>query len=204
MDDSKKLELRRKEQELATLEAKANFLLDTMYDISFHDSDSLQKIQKYREEIDKVNTAIDLIRDEIFLLRKNQICSNEKINLYFDYDSIERGYGEVIVVLHGTSTIIGSVRLNRENDDVFGNISYGLNKEYRGHHFMLQSLELLKDTMLKMKIVKPIITVEPNNLSSVKTIQSFGGVLVQEHNDKEVYYDTYEVDLLEKEEKKRK
>lgn len=58
--------------------------------------------------------------------------------------------------------------------------------------------------MLKMRIIKPIITVEPDNLASVKTIQAFGGVLVQKHNNKELYYDTYEVDLLGKQEPKKR
>lgn len=133
------------------------------------------------------------------------VASNEILDIYLDYGSINRGYGNFEIFLHATSTKIGHIRLNT---DVFreelGNIGYSLFEEYRGQHFMLQSLELLKDTMLKMKIVKPIITVKPQNLVSVKTIEAFGGILVQKHNDKELYYDTYEVDLLEKEEEKRR
>lgn len=113
---------------------------------------------------------------------------------------MNKGYGNFEIFLHGTPTKIGHVRLNRDTDKVFGNIGYGLDEEYRGHHFMLQSLDLLKDTMLKMKIVKLIITVEPDNEASIKTIQAFGGVLTENHD----WYDTYEVDLTKKESAKKR
>ena len=204
MEENKQKELQEKEEELENLITKFHILNDSIYDISPYDPDFQEKRQKYREKITKVWTAIDLLKNEIHFLKHNPVVSNANIDLYLERGSIEEGYVELDVFLHETHTKIGYVRLNKENDKVFGNIGYGLYEEYRGHHFMLQSLELLKDIMLKMRIVKPIITVEPNNLASVKTIEAFGGVLVQEHNNKELYYDTYEVDLLEKQDPKKR
>lgn len=204
VDENKKKELQEKEEELENLITKFHILNDTIYDISPYNPDFQKKRQKYREKITKILTTIDLLKNEIYFLKHNPVVSNAKLDLYLGRGSIEEGYVEFDVFLHATSVKIGHVRLNKENDNVFGNIGYGLDKEYRGHHFMLQSLELLKDIMLKMRIIKPIITVEPDNLASVKTIQAFGGVLVQKHNNKELYYDTYEVDLLEKQEPKKR
>lgn len=142
-------------------------------------------------------------KDEMYFLEHSPLISNTNIDLYLESGSIEDDYVEFNIFLHETHTKIGHVTVNKVKDEVFGNIGYGLYEEYRGHHFMLQSLELLKDTMLKTKLVKPIITVVPNNLASVKTIQDFGGYLVKEHNNKERYYDTYEVNLLEQQEPKK-
>ncbi len=86
----------------------------------------------------------------------------------------------------------------------FANIEYEIEKEHRGHHYALQSLELLIETMLKMKIRFPVITVLSQNEASIRTIQELGGRLIEPHDNKKQYYDTYEVNLLESSNPKRK
>ena len=187
------LNIIKKTEELKNVEEQ----LALLQNISFS---SKAKQQEIDQKVKELFYRLDLIRGEIRFLEKNPIVSNEKLDIYFDHGSIENGYGIFEIHLHRSPTRIGYVRLIREPNNSFGNISYELDKKYRGHRFILQSLELLKVTMLKMKIVKPIITVEPENLASVKTIQAFGGVLTEKHD----WYDTYEVDLLEKQETKKR
>ena len=194
MGENQDLEIVKKMEELKELEEQLSLLQNT----SFSSSDNRQEIDN---KIGKLFSKIDLVRGEIRFLEGNPVVSNEKLDIYFDNGSMEDGYGIFEIHLHGTSNRIGYVRLIREPHNSFGNISYALDGKYRGHHFMLQSLDLLKDTMLKMKIVKPIITVEPDNLASVKTIQAFGGILTEKNNG---WYDTYEVDLTEKQSPKKR
>lgn len=197
MDSKKYIELRKRklEEELEQLYKKLDAFIDeqAFYRSYGRDVGIGQKISETYEEISK-------IRGEIHLIDKDPVASNEIIDIYLEEGSIEKGYGYFAIFLHGTSTKIGHVRLNNKPDNQFGNIGYGLDEEYRGHRFMLQSLEILKETMLKMKIIKPILTVEPNNKASVRTIQNFGGVLISKNS----YYDTYEVDLESDEISKKK
>ena len=76
---------------------------------------------------------------------------------------------------------------------MLGNVGAELNKEYRGNRYSLQALELLKDIMIDKGLTKPIFTVRPNNIPSIKTIENFGGKLIEEEPDLNIY----EVDLLE-------
>ena len=208
MDDSKILEIEAKrdalEEKLENLEEKLELLYVEDRKIDLDDSNFLEKTMEIHTKKEQVFQEMDKIREEIDLLLKPLVASNETLDIYLENGGIRKGYGNFSVFLHGTSTRIGHVRLNRENNNVFGNVGYGLDAKYRGHHFMLQSLNLLKKTMLKMKIVKPVITVEPKNIASVKTIQAFGGVLTESHKDNDRYYDTYEVDLSNEEATKKR
>lgn len=197
MENSKDLELELKKAKLEELQEKLDALFEKEREIYYSESDSLDKRIEIRQEIEQVYQEKNRVYEEIFLLENQPVASNEILDIYPYDGDIKKDYGNFAIFLHGTSTRIGHVRLNRVTDKVFGNIGYGLDEEYRGHHFMLQSLNLLKDSMLKMKIVKPIITVEPDNLASVKTIQAFGGILTEGHQEYNRYYDTYEVDLTD-------
>lgn len=160
-----------------------------------------------RELSDKIHQTfheIDRVCGEIHLLENNSIASNEKLDIYLEAGSIEEENGEFGIYLHGISTRIGCVSLRSNFYKLLGNVGYGLDEEYRGHRFMLQSLELLRKTMIQMKIYKPIITVESDNEPSIHTIQNFGGVLIQPHDGKEIWYDTYEVDLMTNKTSKKK
>lgn len=193
MEENQNLEIVKKRKELKELEEQLSLLQNTPFSGS-------NKQQEIDNKIRNLFSKIDLVRGEIRFLEGNPIVSNEKLDIYLDNGSIENGCGIFEIHLHGTPNRIGYVRLIRDPHNSFGNISYALDEKYRGHHFMLQSLDLLKDTMLKMKIVKPIITVEPDNEASIKTIQAFGGVLTENNG----WYDTYEVDLTEKQSPKKR
>lgn len=198
VDHKKYIEFKKKQlkERLEQLYDKLDFLVDeqAFYHPYGRDEDEInQRISETYEEINQIH-------GEIHLIDKDLVASSEIVDIYLEEGSIEKGYGYFAIFLHGTSTRIGHVRLNSRPDNCYGNIGYGLGEGYRGHRFMLQSLELLKETMLKMKIIKPILTVEPDNMASVRTIQNFGGVLIRENSD----YDTYEVDLMKDETAKKK
>lgn len=192
MEESKSLRLESTKKKLEKLQKELEILIDKEREIS--------------HKINQVFCEIDRARSEIHLLENNPVASNETLDIYLEEGSIEEESASFGIYLHGTSTRIGrvSLRSNFYESLWLGNVGYGLDEEYQGHRFMLQSLELLKETMIRMKIYKPVITVEPNNEPSIHTIQNFGGVLIQPHDGKKIWYDTYEVDLMADETPKKK
>ena len=56
--------------------------------------------------------------------------------------------------------------------------------------------------MITKGLTNIIITAYPDNLPSIKTIESFGGLLIKEANDDQ-NWNTYEVDLLNKNNQKK-
>lgn len=199
MEESKSLRLESTKKKLEKLQKELEILIDKERRV--YDRNEEREIS---HKINQVFCEIDRARSEIHLLENNPVASNETIDIYLEEGSIEEESAYFGIYLHGTSTRIGRVSLRGDFYRSLGNIGYGLDEEYRGHRFMLQSLELLKETMIRMKIYKPVITVEPNNEPSIHTIQNFGGVLIQPHDGKKIWYDTYEVDLMADETPKKK
>ena len=68
---------------------------------------------------------------------------------------------------------------------------------------MIQSLELLKSPLIERNIINPILTTFPDNLASIKTIERFGGKLIEEANNSH-YYNIYQADLSNTTETKKR
>lgn len=201
MEESKSLRLESTKKKLEKLQKELEILIDK--ERRTYDRNEEREIS---HKINQVFCEIDRARSEIHLLENNPVASNETLDIYLEEGSIEEKIASFGIYLHGTSTRIGRVSLRSDFYESLwlGNVGYGLDEEYQGHRFMLQSLELLKETMIRMKIYKPVITVEPNNEPSIHTIKNFGGVLIQPHDGKKIWYDTYEVDLMADEAPKKK
>ena len=214
MEDSKNLELEFKKKDLESKKYELEQLCEELKNLiatkeEFYYWENKQrkiqrKIDRVTREINRIRSEIDRINVEIYVLENNPVVSNENLDIYLREGNIEDGYGFFEIFLHGTSTKIGRVTLYTYPMNAYGNVGYGLEEEYRGHRFMLQSLEILKETMIKMKIFKPIFTVEPDNLPSVHTIRNFGGTLIKDHQEYNTWYDTYEVDLMAEKPSKKK
>lgn len=155
----------------------------------------IEDYREYRDAIPEINVLRDKIwqlYEEIELLREPDF-SNGVIDVYSEEGNEENYY----ITVSGNKERIGHIRVTWESFSRYlGNIGYSLDENYRGHHYTLQALELLRDTMIEKGLTKPIITVYPDNIPSIKTIEKFGGVLIQEANE-EQNWNTYEVDLLE-------
>lgn len=205
MSDINNLEVKKRRKELNELSEKLNSLLNSLHTLSSHDADFEDKQKEFNQKMDQIFHKMNIIRGEIYLLENKPVASNENLDIYLREGNIEDGYGFFEIFLRGTSTKIGRVTLyTYPIDDRYGNVGYGLEEEYRGHRFMLQSLEILKETMIKMKIFKPVFTVEPDNEPSIHTIQNFGGTLIKNHQEYNTWYDTYEVDLMAEKPSKKK
>jgi len=159
--------------------------------------DSLKR-RNYIKELEQISHEIMMIKYEIFTI-KGPIVSNQDIDIYLDVELSTKEEKNYFIAIHNTLDKIGYVRVTLENvTSYLGNIGYRLDKKFRGNGYMLQALNLLKPTMIEEGLTKPKITVYPNNISSVKTIEKFGGKLIPKENDI-VGWDTYEVNLSEEE-----
>lgn len=156
------------------------------------------------EHGEKVYRPIFILREKIKELQRmlslNQFpaYSNGVLDLYLDEsaDKVGKVSENYNITLTGEKRFIGYVRVTYDNmsDNFLGNIGYELKREFRGNGYMLQALEILREPMLKKGLEKPVITVQSDNIPSVRTIEKFGGKKL----DKDEWYDSYEVDLEEK------
>ncbi len=60
------------------------------------------------------------------------------------------------IYLHGTDEYIGNIWFDEGSDPelvkYYGNVGYEIKKEYRGHHYALKALKLIKKVMLEDNI----------------------------------------------------
>lgn len=81
-----------------------------------------------------------------------------------------------ICLLDGT--IIGECNLRVGYNDlssIVGNIGYGIHESYRGHHYASKACRLLFILAKKHQMDYVIISCEPENAASIKTIESLDG-----------------------------
>jgi len=150
----------------------------------------------------EVYTKIYVLENKILELQrrirveKGPTYTDGVLDLYLEDDSKIGSFENYNIALAGTGRFIGSIRVayGDMRDNIFGNIGYKLSRKFRGNGYMLQALEILRGPMIHKGLERPIITVEPDNKPSVRTIEKFGGKKVDDSN----WYDTYEVDLKEK------
>ncbi|MDR2025365.1 MAG: GNAT family N-acetyltransferase [Hungatella sp.] len=114
----------------------------------------------------------DFLRsDEIFLKLEKTVEGNadkDWLPAYY-FDICDKG-----------GTKIGKCDLRiGHNEKVYygGNIGYGIDKEYRGHHFAGKACMLLFELARKHHMEYLIITCNPDNYASRKTCEYAGGVL---------------------------
>ncbi len=182
------------EDKLYCLTAQMNKLYEEkIFSCDYLDDSVIEKLDRLKEEyfrtirdIEKLKKA-DYSDGELDLV-VNEHKSNGERNVYYD------------IRLTDDLSYIGEIRVTYVNHDrFFGDIGYELVPKYRGNGYMLQALNILKEPLIERGLTKPILTVFPDNIASVKTIQRFGG----EKIDSTGFYDIYQVDL-EEESKRRK
>lgn len=128
--------------------------------------------------------AEDLRTNEIFLkLSKTCDAQPEKKWLpayYFD-----------ICLLNGISIGHCDLRIgHNEKTYIGGNIGYGIDEEYRGHHYAATACELLFKQARKHSMDYLIITCVPDNIASSRTCEITGGKFLEIANipeDNEMY-----------------
>jgi predicted acetyltransferase len=60
-----------------------------------------------------------------------------------------------------------------------GHIGYEIDNDYRGHHYASKALSLLKTFAVENGMRRLLLTCDPKNIASRKTIERSGGVLIE-------------------------
>ena len=173
--------------QLNTLQEEKIFGSDSDDKTAINEMISLLKEQYFKvvDELETIRQA-DYSDGELDLL-VNEHKGNGTNDVWYD------------IRLTNTPVYIGEIRVTYCNPvRFFGDIGYELKKEYRGNGYMLKALNVLKEPLRERGLTHPRLTVYPSNIPSVKTIEHFGGKKV----DTTGFYDIYEVDLDEGENKK--
>lgn len=173
----------------------------------------IDKLDAIQEQIDKLNEKINLMHDEgnIKGLRKKRLYSYqlkerallEKVRLldielrflkppiksngvielrkWFNKDSYS-------ICLCGERCEVGVINYRGYHDSFcYGDIGYVIYKKYRGNNYAYQSLCLLSELLKERGINDFLISAEVKNIASNKTIQKYGGMLIDNINGIYVY-----------------
>lgn len=164
----------------------------------------LHALEKYGYSMNTVQRIMD-INHQISLLESEYPYADgptyqgDEIDLYLNEQEQESNALEgeyYTITFHGTTKRIGTLRLSLELDKIipfYANVGYSILPKYRGNHYALKTLELVRPDLLKKGFSTIKITAYPDNIASIKTIEAFGG---QKLNPEEgENWNTYEVDL---------
>lgn len=155
------------------------------YEIREEYDKKLKKYYKLYEELDK-------IKDLEFVKTNDCYTSDEEIDLYlFDYD-INLGSRFCKIYLHNKPILVGEINYRGKMKCFpFGNISYCIDKKFQGNNYALKALKLITDKIYEDGIDKVFISAHDDNIPSLKTIEKFGGILIEKIS----HICSYECDL---------
>lgn len=103
------------------------------------------------------------------------LASDDEISLVMpDYHS---GTFDVYEIIRAEdSEFVGYISYYYENDEIAGNVSYEIFKEYSGHNYAKKALKLFAKNIFKIDDSDLFISILPNNIASIKTAVGAGAV----------------------------
>lgn len=163
--------------------------------LSYVEGEDFSIFLKYRDRLSYLDSQISNLNQRITEL-KGPTYSGERIDLYLEPSFSHPSFFFYSLSVKEVFCRIGHIKISLIPLASLGeaNIGYRLSKEYQGNHYMLEALELLRTPMINLGLPKPLISVEPDNFASIRTIEKYGGVLKIPATEQREYY-TYEVDL---------
>lgn len=87
------------------------------------------------------------------------------------------------IYLHNTRTRVGYIDLRIGYSEYLyylGNIGYRIEEAYRGHSYAFQACQLVFQYAAKLKQPYLIITCDPNNIPSRRTLEKLQGTFLEE------------------------
>jgi len=107
---------------------------------------------------------------DIVLVHKYRSGVLHRFDLYY-YD----------IMIHGTNQRIGYIDLrvgHSEHLYYLGNIGYRIFEEYRGHYYAYKACLIVFDVAKKIGLSYLIITCDPSNVGSKKTLEKLNGTFL--------------------------
>ncbi len=148
--------------------------------------DELKKsllIDKYINIKQQLDIKRKNLYDALVNSRQPDLSDNE-IDLYKSVNNEEINY---IIKLNKNDECIGFIDYRKESVDTLGNIGYGIKPACRGNNYALKALNLVALDLLNEGVEDLIITAFKDNIPSIKTIENFGGILIDIKDDILIY-----------------
>lgn len=128
----------------------------------------------------------DQLRDEEIFLRLDRLCEADPVRQFVP------AYKFSICLRDGTAIGECDLRIgHNERLYIGGNVGYAVDPPYRGHHYAARAVELLKLLARRHDMGYLIITCQPDNPASAKTILRAGGRFI-ELADVPAWHDMYQ------------
>ena len=116
----------------------------------------------------------DDLRDEEIYLRLDKTCPADPVKQYVP------AYKFTICLHDGTEIGLCDLRIgHNERLYVGGNIGYEVYPPHRGHHYATRAVELMKNLARRHGMEYLLITCQPDNPASAKTILRAGGAFIE-------------------------
>ena len=117
---------------------------------------------------------VEDLRDDVICLQLDHTCEAQPEKRWLP------AYYFNICLLDGTKIGYCDLRIgHNEKTYIGGNIGYGIDEAYRGHHYAARACALLFRQAQKHRMAYVIITCVPENLASARTCELAGGRFVE-------------------------
>lgn len=135
-------------------------------------------------DMEKLRTtlALDRINAELRVYEGEPDLTDGEINIYITQTNGLCFKGEIF--LASTPVCIGNIEYRGpDNSQWLGDIGYSIYPPFQGHNYAYKALELIREKIMNMGIDNVVITTNIENIPSKKTIEKFGGVLIEGANN---------------------
>lgn len=134
-------------------------------------------------EIEKIQGLLKDINHKI-AMSSIPCVSDEELSLK-PMETRDMGYE---IVLSNTKEVIGKIDYRGHHYDAkIGDIGYHIYEKYRGHNYAYKALCLISGLLASQGIEDFWISARPDNLASIKTIEKFGGEIIECSDDVFLY-----------------
>lgn len=138
----------------------------------------------------EISNEIKRLQNELMFI-KGPTYKDESIDLYYiENKSNEDKYYYYDIYLSKTKTNIGYIVYRNNNSIVrIGDIGYLIEEQYRHHSYAYKALNLISKKIEELDKEKIIITTTIENIPSIKTIEKFGGNLIEKDKYNVLYFE---------------
>lgn len=113
--------------------------------------------------------------------KKRLVATDNEIDLTVPF-YVKKPYEYYDIYLHNTDEYVGNIWCDTSDDyeliKYLGNVGYEIKEEYRGNHYALKALQMIKEIMKDNNMREMIFSIEPKNTYSVNVAKQMGATRV--------------------------
>jgi tagatose 1,6-diphosphate aldolase len=167
--------------EIEFLYFNASWMIGENICFDFRQEEERRKKQaELRKEYFELNRQLDILYKVDFAMKNKPAMSNGILDVYVGERNVFTKAFQYNLFKHGTYEYVGNIKYSGKNDSIFGNISYEIEEKYRGNHFALIGLQIISEDLYERNVKEVFISAEKKNIASIKTIERFGGTIIDD------------------------